>query len=159
MRALRLAVSLLALAASLGAAGTMERRAKRILIHAIDVEDASPKEVFQFLQEQSKKADPDGVGVNMLFRFSPAGLKTFTGNTITLKMNNVPLSELVRYVCLATGLLYSYDDHALMVFDRTAPQAMDTRVYNLNAGILDSTRTRHKAKHIEGMGDDEDDDD
>jgi len=159
MKALCLVWVLLSLAGSLASAATVERRAARIMIHAVDVEEVSPKEVFQLLQDQAKKADPDGRGINMLFRFSPAGQKIFSDSKLTLKMNNVPLTELVRYVCLVSGLRYSYDQNALMVFDSVAPQSMDTRVYNLNAGILDSTRTRHKPKHLEGVGDEEDEDD
>jgi hypothetical protein len=136
--------------AGLLAGDTVESRAARILIPAIDVEDASPRAVFEFLKEQSKAADPEGKGLNMLFRFAPAGQKIFDEGTITLKLNNVPLSDVVRYVCLATGLLYSYDANALMVFDATTPRPMETRVYRLGVGVVDSPRTRPRAHSIDG---------
>jgi len=131
-------------------AATLESRAAKIMVRAIDVEEVSPKEVFEFLREQSKAADPEGKGINMLFRFGPAGLKAFTEGTVTLKMNNVPLSELVRYVCIASGLLYNYDAYTLMVYDASTPQSMETKIYRLNAGVLEGKRTRDKPDGMEG---------
>jgi hypothetical protein len=144
------AVLLLLGCAWLASAGTVESRAARILIRTIDVEDTSPREVFEFLKEQAKAADPEGKGQNMLFRFTPAGQRIFEESTVTLKLNNVPLNAVVRYVCLASGLLYSYDENALMVFDSKAAQPrMETRVYHMGAGVVDSPRTRQKAKSLD----------
>jgi hypothetical protein len=148
---LRTVLAIVGVAAGLHAA-SVESRAAKIMIRAVDVEDVSPRDVFDFLREQSRLADPEGKGINMLFRFSPAGLKTFTQGTITLKMNHVPLSEIVRYVCIATGLLYSYDRYTLMVFDQAAPQSMETKVYHLKAGVLESRRTRDRPDELEGFG-------
>lgn len=142
-------VLLLALCAGLAVAGTVESRAAKIIVRAIDVEDTSPREVFEFLKEQSVAADPEGKGLNMLFRFTPAGQKIFDEGSVTLKLNDVPLNAVVRYVCLATGLLYSYDGNALMVFDSKAPQPMETRVYRVGVGVVDSPRTRQKARSLD----------
>ena len=141
----REAVLLLVFCAGLAAAGTVESRAAKILIRTVDVEDASPREVFEFLKEQSKTADPEEKGLNMLFRFTPAGLKIFNEGTVTLKLNNVPLNAVVRYLCLATGLLHSYDENALMVFDSKTAAPLETRIYRLGVGVVDSPRTRPKA--------------
>jgi hypothetical protein len=143
------AVLLLIFCAGLAAAGTVESRADKIMIRALDVEDTSPREVFEFLKEQAKVADPEGKGINMLFRFTPKGQRIFDEGTITLKLNDVPLSAVVRYVCLATGLLYSYDANALMVFDSKTAQPMETRIYHLGVGVVDSPRTRQKAKSLD----------
>ncbi len=140
---------LLVFAAGLVGAGTVERRAAKILIRAIDVEDTSPREVFEFLKEQSKAADPEGKGLNMLFRLTPAGRRIFEEGSVTLKLNNIPLSAVVQYLCQATGLLYSYDENTLMVYDSKTAQPMQTRVYHLGVGVVDSPRTRPKAKPID----------
>jgi hypothetical protein len=132
-----------------GTAGTVEGRAARILIRTIDFEDAAPQEVFEFLKEQSKAADPEGKGLNMLFRLTPAGRRIFEQGSVTLKLNNVPLNAVVRYLCQATGLYCSYDENALMVSDSKTAPPMVTRVYHLGVGVVDTPRTRPKAKSID----------
>lgn len=142
---------LLGLCAGLAGAATVEGRASQIRIRSIDVEEASPREVFEFLREQSKAADPEGKGLNFIYRFTPAGRKIFDGGAVTVKLNDVPLSAVVHDVCLATGLLYSYDENALLVFDAATPQQqpMVTKVYRVGAGVVDSPRTRPKARSLE----------
>lgn len=135
--------------AGLAAAATVESRADRILIRAIDVENMPPREVFELLKEHSKAADPEGKGLNMLFRLTPNGVRILERATVTLKLNDVPLSAVVRYLCQATGLFYSYDGNALMVFDSKTAQPMETRVYHLGVGVVDSPRTRPKAKSLD----------
>ncbi len=154
---LLMAILAAAAAATLARAASVEAQAERTIIRTLDFEDASPREIFEFLREQSRTADPDGKGINMLFRLSPAGLKVFAQPCLTLKMHNVPLSAVVNYVCLATGLLHSYDANALMVYDRASGQPMETRAYGIRAGVLDSSRTRDRLRRVEALGDSGDD--
>ena len=128
----------------------VEAKASRIIIPDLAMEEASARDVLEFIQEYAKQHDPEGQGISILCRLSPAGRQLFEKKSITLRLNNVPFTEVVRYVHLMTGLNSRYDQHALMVFDGgAAAQPMETRVYRLGAGIVDSPRTRARPEPID----------
>lgn len=143
-------------AAPLRAAGGMEAKAETIVIPHLEVDDVTVEDVFALLRSRSKDLDPDHRGVNFVFKFSAAGRKIFTERTLTLKLDRIPLSDVIRYTCMASGLRYLFEDNAVIIYDSTqAPTEMNTKAYDLAPGVLDSRRTRKRAKDI----DDDDDDD
>ncbi|MFA5204915.1 MAG: hypothetical protein WC708_10990 [Lentisphaeria bacterium] len=79
--------------------------------------------------------------------------------TVTMSMTNVPLGEVIRYICMGTGLKYVVDTNAVVIADKSVPlKDLETRFYSVEAGVLDSTKTR-KAKSIKGKeGDSEEED-
>ncbi|MBN2449919.1 MAG: hypothetical protein JXR77_06000 [Lentisphaeria bacterium] len=138
----------------------LEQRARAIVIPVIEMEDASPREILEYIRLQARERDPEGLGINMLFRFSPAGRRIYEESTFTLQLRNVPFSEVVHYLHLLTGLKYRYDPYALILFDTAgAGEKMDTRVYNINAGVLHTRRTRARPEKIDGLEDDDGDGD
>jgi hypothetical protein len=139
--------------AGLAVAATVDVRAARIRIRSLDLEDTSPRAAFEFLRQKAKEADPDGIGLNMIFRITPQARKAFNEGSITLQLTDVPLTAAVRYLCLVSGLQYTYDENALLVFDAgsaaPAAPAMQTRTYPIAPGLVDSPRTRARASSIE----------
>jgi len=37
---------------------------------------------------------------------------------VTMDFTNVPLGEIIRYVCMGSGLDYCIDDHAVIIIDQ-----------------------------------------
>lgn len=79
--------------------------------------------------------------------------------TVTLSMTNVPMGEVIRYLCMGTGLKYVVDTNAVVIADKSVPlKDLETRFYSVEAGVIDSAKTR-KAKSIKGRdGDTEEED-
>jgi general secretion pathway protein D len=79
--------------------------------------------------------------------------------TVTLSMTNVPMGEVIRYLCMGTGLKYVVDTNAVVIADKSVPlKDLETRFYSVEAGVIDSAKTR-KAKSIKGKdGDTEEED-
>ncbi len=74
--------------------------------------------------------------------------------TITLNMNNIPLGEAIRYICLGAGLKYKVESNAVIIADSSVPlDDMETRFYPVEAGVLDAARTRRRMSRLElGLG-------
>lgn len=56
---------------------------------------------------------------------------------ITISLTNIPLIEALKYILYAKGLKYRIDEYAIVVStpERLAAVEMDTRYYNLSAGV------------------------
>lgn len=91
--------------------------------------------------------------------------------TITMDMDNIPLGEAIRYICMGSALKFKIESNAVIIADRSVPiDEMETRFFSVEAGVLDSARTRRRASRLSmdssddddnggGGGDDDDDDD
>jgi hypothetical protein len=142
-----------------GFAESMAAKAAGIIIPRLVVDEAPLREVFTLLRRQSREYDPEHAGVNFVFRFSPAGRRIFRDRALTLDLNRMSLADVIRYTCMAGGLKYRFEDHAVIIFDVGAASGeMVTRAYNVAPGVLDSRRTRKHPKKIDSdFGDDDDD--
>lgn len=76
-----------------------------------------------------------------------ADASSVSNRLITLSMNNVPLGEVLRYVCLGANLKYRVENYAVVIADKNAPlENMDTRFYPVEAGVFDAARTLEGAE-------------
>lgn len=89
---------------------------------------------------------------------APAAGFTVATRTVTMSMTNIPLGEVVRYVCLAAGLKYKIESHAVLIADKNEPlDLMELRFYSVEAGVFDTIRTRTSSAGFD-TGDDDDED-
>lgn len=76
------------------------RKLQEIDFPATDFEDESAADVFSQIQRRSKELDPEKKGI-------PISYPAFKEDKfVTLKMGKLPMGELIRYVCMYTGLKY-----------------------------------------------------
>lgn len=124
----------------------MEERTKTIIVKEITFDEASPAEAFKLIRQKAKASDPKGTGVNFIYRLKKKKA-AFHRHTLTADLRNVSVYDLVRHVCIATGLDYLMEQHAILIVDGQA-NAMQTRTVDLSAGVIDANRTRSKAGKI-----------
>ncbi|OGV75413.1 MAG: hypothetical protein A3K19_12795 [Lentisphaerae bacterium RIFOXYB12_FULL_65_16] len=63
--------------------------------------------------------------------------------TITMNMDNIPLGEVIRYICMGAGLKFRVESNAVIIADKSiALDEMETRYYPVEAGVLDASKTR-----------------
>jgi general secretion pathway protein D len=102
------------------------RKLDDIVIPSMDLQDASIREVVQFLTQQSKQIDPAGEGVNIVLKLpsssepldemDPDAAPPVTEDTsITIILNQIPLIEAIRYVTELTGLKYKVEPFAVAI--------------------------------------------
>lgn len=90
----------------------LKHKLNRLIIDHMEFEDASVAEVIEFFRRESKRIDPDGIGVNILVLGKD---KAKTIPSITLAFNKIPLGEAIRYVCQAANLKHRVDKHAVVI--------------------------------------------
>ena len=84
-----------------------------IKIDHIEFMEAEPETVFKLLRVRSKELDPEGKGINFVLK----GLQDHKTN-VTLKLDNLPLAEVIKYVCLSGNLDYKVDDYAVIIMPK-----------------------------------------
>ncbi len=138
----------------LAGAGKTPEKARRLVLPRLKFEDATVQQVVQFLRQQSKRLDPEGEGVNFMLELDQR-VSAAARPKITLDFRNLPLSEAIRYVCMAGGLQYKIEDYAVIIADRSIPlKKMETRFYPVEPGVIGSFRTRKRFKALEHLGGD-----
>jgi len=130
---------------------SVEEKLQEIVIPKIEFEEATLKEVIAFLRQQACELDPDGIGVNLFVKLAPksqaAGGRQPQAPTFTMNMQKVTLGEAIRYVCLAGGLNFRVESDAVVIADNSLPLTpMESRVYRVAPGVLDTPRTRSAPK-------------
>jgi hypothetical protein len=90
----------------------MVRKLKTIVIDKVDFDKMDIATVLQFLSKKSKELDPDKVGINFV-------LADLTGKhgihrEVTIKLDAVPLADLLGYITQQTNVNCSIEDYAVV---------------------------------------------
>ena len=107
-------VACLALAAAVGhAADTdsgLKKRFSEIVIPRFSCEDASVKSAIAVLRQLAKDTKPEDPAPNIV-----CTLPSEKDVKVTISLNNIPLSEGLRYVAMAAGLELTYEKNAAVI--------------------------------------------
>ncbi len=137
----------------------MARKASMLVIPHLDVEDMPLIEVIRHLRKESRRLDPERKGVNFFIKFHPARAQQTKQRLVSMSFTKLSIEEIVKYLCLTTGLQYRMEESAILIADKSvAIDKMETRFYNVAAGVLDSEKTRPRTKSLWFDEDDDKDD-
>lgn len=137
----------------------LQKKLKTIRIPKMDLDDVSVPTAIRYLQEESKRNDPEGVGINIFFMRSaapavaaPAGAAAApaadegapvatvvtssasamedAGPKITTLIVNKNLLEAIASVCSAAKMRYRVERHAVVIApENVAIDEMETRLF------------------------------
>jgi tetratricopeptide (TPR) repeat protein len=99
----------------------LKKKLDGILIPEVNVREADVRDVVRFLQAESGRLSPDKTPVNFVW-LVPADEKL---PLVTLLLQKMPLSEVIRYALTAARLNYRVDPHAVVIYKET-PQPAPT---------------------------------
>lgn len=85
-----------------------------VVIKHVEFEEVPVAEVFRQWLAAVRAAIPSGKPFPVAFLLDLQD----TERTMTMSMNNLPAGELLRYICMGTGLRYDIDNGVLIVRDR-----------------------------------------
>jgi hypothetical protein len=71
--------------------------------------------VVEYLQDETKRFSENGAAVNIVLNV-PQGIEN---SPVNLRLRNVPILEVLRYVCEATRLNFRVDQHAIVISPAT----------------------------------------
>jgi general secretion pathway protein D len=109
-------------------------RLERIVFPNIEFEDADIFSVIRFLNRLSKRCDPDKVGISVI-----AGFDKKTADEllkVTMSFSNIPMSEVLRYLCQNVGLKYKIEEGAVIL--GTSVDEMQTEYFPVRADLIAS---------------------
>ncbi len=117
------------------AAAARQRILKKLdtVIRQVDFDDAELKEVLRFLSKE--------MGINIVFDPKVLDLleDPFTSTTITIKLKDVPLKDVLKYVLKYKGLEYVVEDNAVVIVpveqqpaEESEIEGFETKVFHLS---------------------------
>jgi hypothetical protein len=90
----------------------MVRKLKTIVIDKVDFDKMDIATVLQFLSKKSKELDPEKLGIN--FVLADLTGKSGIHREVTIKLEDVPLADLLGYITQQTNINYSVEDYAVV---------------------------------------------
>ncbi len=108
-----------------------------IVIPRIEFEDTSLNSVVQYLIGESKDNDtsPEKTGVPITLHLNADQMEQIP--KITISLDDMPVGEVIRYVCQSTGLKYRVGDRAVIISTEITT-VMETRFFKVRGTIINS---------------------
>ena len=98
---------------------SLEDKLKSIFIDVINFDDATLDDVVEYLTIKSKQLDNYGEGINFVLKIDPEDQVALNAN-VNLKLRNLPIGEILRYVTRDTGTRFKVDTFAVSIVSRNA---------------------------------------
>ena len=88
----------------------IEASLRKIILPKVDLSEATPREAMAYVSQQVDKLSAGKQKLNLVW-LVPAE----NTSTVTLKLENAPANEVLRYIAEAAGLKLGYEAHAIKV--------------------------------------------
>ncbi len=92
---------------------------KSIVIDVINFDDSTLEDVVEYLTIKSKQLDNFGDGINFVLKIDPDD-QTARNANVNLKLRNMPIGEILRYVARDTGTRFKVETFAVSIVSRNA---------------------------------------
>jgi len=114
---------------------SLSEKLARLVVPTINFKDVDIQAAVKYLKQESKQLDTaaNGVGVNIILSLEDADLASVP--KVTLNLSNLPLGEVVRYLCQKCGLNYRVENQALVI-GTSAINPMDTRFFKVRGALI-----------------------
>jgi len=126
-----------------------------IIIPRIEFENTSINAVVQYLIAESKENDtsPERTGVPILLQLNPDQMSQIP--QITMSLDDMPIGEIIRYICQSTGLKYRVEDRAVIISTEITT-VMETRFFKVRAAVINTIAPATTGEKTDMMGADAD---
>jgi hypothetical protein len=91
-----------------------------VMIPKVSVKEATLGSVLEFVRQSVAKASENKVQINFVVQLPPEQVDK---QTVTLSLNNIPASEVLRYIGDLANVEFEYDKYAIKVKPATAKGA------------------------------------
>ncbi|MFV1994247.1 MAG: hypothetical protein ACC661_02330, partial [Verrucomicrobiales bacterium] len=90
----------------------IQRKMEAVIAPLIDFEGASLESVLEFIAAKTEELTEKNFRPNFIFK-GPSG--ELRRKTVTMKVSNMPMSEVLRYIGDSTEIQFTYEAHAIVV--------------------------------------------
>ena len=98
-----------------------------------------------FLKRISRDLSKDEVGINIILSVQSHNLK------LNLNLDNVPVGELIQYICLQLGLTYKVQENTVIIRDNIFFDGLETQFYDITPGLLEFVNEHYKNNALEAF--------
>lgn len=109
----------------------VEQKLKSMVV-SVDFENATIEEATQALTNMSRGLDPKHQGIGFVIQPEALG----ASRSITLKLENVPLGETLRYVCELSGLRYRVDERFVSILPHGSDVGLVKRNFHVDPSFV-----------------------
>lgn len=93
----------------------LRQKMQEMILEEVHFTGAPVSAVVEYLQDETKRFSENGAAVNIVLNV-PQGIEN---SPVNLRLRNVPILEVLRYVCEATRLNFRVDQHAIVISPAT----------------------------------------
>lgn len=109
---------------------TLEKKLAGIMVPKFTFEDASLGDIMRYLTQKSEELSAGKVVANFIYKGPPSDRDN---KLLTLNLANLPMTEVIRYVGLQTGIRFTYEKFA--VVGTPVGQAAEKTLQSQDAGV------------------------
>ncbi len=114
----------------------LKMKIQEIIIPKLDFDNANISSVITYISEQSKIYDKDaGKGINIVLRLDRASSEDT--KKITMNLDDIPIGEAIKYLCLAAGLTYRVEENAVII-GNNGGETVITEFFPIKSGLINS---------------------
>ena len=129
------------------AKGSLRAKIEKITIEKIDLQDVKLSDAINIIKDLCKKADPEGKGISISCIY-PKDEKGKTFDPVIkneINLANIPLKDLLRYICDETGMSYKIESFSVVIYPKNmTTDKMETRSFPVAPGTVDSIEKEKK---------------
>ena len=101
----------------------LKKQVRSVIVPKIDIKDAALPDVLDELADlwamhTKKPGEKEGVRMNFILQIPDEMAKQLK---VTLKLNEIPFEEVVKYVAQAAGLRYRVEEFAIRLYPHEQP--------------------------------------
>jgi type II secretory pathway component GspD/PulD (secretin) len=157
----------------------------QIVIPKVRFDDRDLDFVVDFIKRTTRDLDDEGEGLNVIVSVdggnspapAPAAVEddglggdefgldeddgaaavapASNGKKINLDADDIPVGEVIKYICEQVGLKYKVEEFAVIIGDSASFQTLETKFYSISAGLLEIVETKESTGDlVGGLGDD-----
>ena len=106
----------------------------KLILKEVTFTDANIQAVVKFLAQESKRVDMiDGTGVNIVLGIPEDQIDSVP--LVTMSLENIPMSEVIRYLCQMCNLKYRIQEQVLTIGNDSI-DAMDTKFFKVRSALI-----------------------
>ena len=105
----------------------------QIVIPSVKFKDIGIDAAVDMIRRSSKKQDPDGIGINIIL---VTDSKKSQEIKVNLEADNMPVGEIIRYICKQNNLPYKVDKYAVVIGQSKNLKKMETKFYLAQAKLI-----------------------
>ena len=106
-----------------------------LIIDKIEFEEATVPSVIAYLKRESQRVDTENIGVSIVLRLNPAMTNSLP--RISMVLNDIPIGEVIKYICQATDLKYRIEERAVIIGDESIND-MQRKTFSVRVALIQS---------------------